>query len=386
MKISDIVYKRLNGKLSKEELKRFKAWLDENEENPMLFSRLQMMKVNGNELPDFSSIDSDKAWTTTIEKYEAKKKEKSGFRVHHILRYASIFILLAGVSYFIWFSNTSEVTLQKNPDAITLTLDNGKIRTLVSGNELVIKDANGTVLAKKNSGQLDYSNNEIAESLVYNTLKIPNGKRFKLLLSDGSTIHLNAGSSLKYPVKFLKNQSREVFLTGEAYFDIARDEAHPFVVSNGALGIHVLGTEFNVMAYPEDTEINTVLVEGSVELQYRNMATTSHTILKPGEKAAWQVGTEKVDIEKVDTSVYTGWRNGKLVLRELRFEDIVKRLERHYNVSITNDFRELDYRMFTATFDVENIEEVLSTFAEETRFGYTIDESNVHIYQLAELK
>jgi len=382
MKIAEIVYKKLSGELSEEQARHFELWLDESAENQTLFSRLQMMKTNGIELPDFALIDSKKAWTNTVSKLETKKSQGSNFNVRHFLRYAAIFIALFGVSYFIWVSNVPENIIESDSNAITLTLPNGKVQTLVPGNQLLIKDTKGVVLAEKNAEQLDYSNCEVTESLIYNTLKIPNGKRFKLLLSDGSTIHLNAGSSLKYPVKFLKNQTREVFLVGEAYFDIAKDEANPFIVSNGELGIRVLGTEFNVTAYPEDSEIKTVLVEGSVRLEYKNTVTNSKlAILNSGEKAAWKIGTEKVAVEQVDTSVYTGWRDGKLVLRKMYFEDIIKRLERHYNVKITNHFKELDYRIFTATFDLEGIDEVLSTFAEETHFEYSISKNNIHIYQ-----
>src|SRR5680860_737480 len=185
-------------------------------------------------------------------------------------------------------------------------------------------------------------------------------------------VHLNAGSSLKYPVKFVKDQNRQVFLTGEGYFDVTKDREHPFVVTSGTMDVRVLGTKFNITAYPEDREINTVLVEGAVSLygSQSGYDPKKADMLLPGYKAAWDRFYEKVDVEQVDTDIYTGWIDGKLVIKEMAFKNIVPKLERHYNVNIDNTYDALNNEVFTATFDLETIDGALRIFSEENSFEF----------------
>lgn len=169
------------------------------------------------------------------------------------------------------------------------------------------------------------------------------------------------------------------FLNGEAFFDVAK-ESNPFIVNVNNLNIRVLGTQFNVSCYPEDTVINTVLVEGSVSLfgdEVYNAETAS--ILNPGFKASWNKTNDDISIDKVDTNIYTGWRKGKLIFKNLQFENIIKKLERHYNVSIVNDNKKLGEQYYNATFDIETIEQVLESFNESYEIKYTIENNKIII-------
>ena len=216
---------------------------------------------------------------------------------------------------------------------------------------------------------------------MYNTLKVPYGKRFDVVLSDGTHVFLNSGTSLRYPVQFLKGFDRTVFLTGEAYFDVAKDKEHPFTVHADELDIEVLGTKFNVSHYPEDTNINTVLVEGSVELHTKegDRQHKEGTLLKPGFKAEWRKAGNDIAIEKVDTEIYTAWVQGKLVFRNTPFRKIRQALERKYNVTIKNRNKDLDGQLFDATFDIETIEEVLESFNKSYAIKYRIEDNEVII-------
>src|SRR5690606_20172851 len=161
-------------------------------------------------------------------------------------------------------------------ESITITLDNGTIETLGIDENKVVRDADGNIIGTHNKSKLTYTGVSKGEELVYNTLNIPYGKQFDVVLSDGTHVFLNSGTSLRYPVTFIKGKDRTVFLSGEAYFEVAKDEGHPFVVDANEIQIEVLGTKFNVSRYPEDSNINTVLVEGSIELQIKgNDATLS---------------------------------------------------------------------------------------------------------------
>ncbi|MEH6681460.1 MAG: FecR domain-containing protein [Sediminicola sp.] len=278
-----------------------------------------------------------------------------------------------------------QLGIAPDPTAIRLELGNGETRILSQSGSTAIVTKDGNVLGNKADGVVDYSQNNIDEDdiEVYNKLHIPNGKTFKIVLSDGTTVNLNAGSTLEYPVKFIKGQNRKVTLIGEAFFDVKKDENSPFIVTSRSLDIRVLGTKFNVTSYPEDTDQKTVLIEGSVRLyetggEYDG---DDSTLLTPGDMASWEGTEKKISVKQVDTELYTSWMQGKLVLKGMKFKDIEKKLERHYGVSIQNKSKELGDRVFTATFDVETIEEVLNTFVSETRIDYVIENDRITILE-----
>src|SRR5690606_35926115 len=156
---------------------------------------------------------------------------------------------------------------QKPPikgNQITLQLDNGKVEVINEDDLRRILDTEGSEVGFQNGNQLNYNKGYGSEKLIYNELNIPNGKKFNLVLSDGTKVSLNSGSSIKFPVQFLPGQNREVTLTGEAYFEVKKDSVDPFIVHVADLKVRVLGTEFNLSSYPEDKEVTAVLVQGSV--------------------------------------------------------------------------------------------------------------------------
>ncbi|WP_420603088.1 FecR family protein [Flagellimonas sp.] len=186
----------------------------------------------------------------------------------------------------------------------------------------------------------------------YNTLTVPYGKTFELLLSDGTKAHLNAGSSLKYPVQFLNGMERKVFVSGEVFLNVEKDKDHPFVVGADDLNVRVLGTQFNVHVYPEDEVAEVVLVEGAVALYPENEAyhTDTSTRLEPGFKASFDKTDKKIETEAVMTDIYTSWMHGELVFRNMSFNNILKKLERQYNVNIINNNEGLSSEKFNASF------------------------------------
>ena len=375
MKLSNLILKRVTQALSKEEEQLFQEWFSESEQNKKLYSFLKIQKKQGADLSKLRDWDSDAAWVKIIEQYELRKnKSKKPFGLTPILKYAAVFLGIATFSYgYLQFSKQKTETKASNKNAITLQLDNGEIHTLYNNNDYAIKNKDGNILGFQNKNKLDYKDTEVGEKLTYNKLTIPYGKRFEISLSDGTTVYLNAGSSLRYPVKFIEGLDRHVYLIGEAFFDVSEDKAHPFIVSTSEMDVTVLGTEFNVAAYPEDQFISTVLVEGSVNLSNSktNRKQEVETVkLLPGYKADWALGSGKTVLDQVDTDIYTGWIEGRLVLKNLPFNTIIKKLERHYNVEIVNNYNAFDAQIFTATFDVETIDEVLSSFAENKSFHF----------------
>ncbi|MCM5663174.1 FecR family protein [Galbibacter mesophilus] len=374
-----IIVKSLHTDLSEEERVILNAWLSKSSDNQFLYQRLLQMKKRGVAIPDLEEIDSEEVW----EKLLTKKKNHQKYtlrRKQSLLAYAAVFIgvlFLGGTLVFQNFGKEQNVI--SNQDTITLELDNGEVRTIVSGQSQAVKDKSGKVIGLQQGQSITYKNVEEPKKLLYNTLRVPYGKRFDVKLSDGTVVHLNAGSSLKYPVQFLKGKNRQVFLTGEAFFDVTTNKESPFIVTSKSMDVQVLGTKFNVNAYDELTSIQTVLVEGSVKLTSKDASSGEGALLTPGHKASWNTETHEVGIDKVDTSIYTSWIDGKLVFKQMKFKHIMLQLKRHFDVEIESNYEHLNNQVFTASFDEESLEAILSSFALETPFAFERNNNKIII-------
>jgi len=209
--------------------------------------------------------------------------------------------------------------------------------------------------------------------VTYSEIVAPLGSRIKIDLPDGSTAWLNHGTILKYPQKFGK-RSRELFITGEAYFNVKEDKKHPFILKTSDIDIHVLGTTFNVMAYDDDPDIVVTLEEGRLDLYYSSPDKLSGKIasLRPGERVVIDRDSKKISKHSGETDIYTSWKDGLIIFRDDPMDVIIKKLERWYNVEIEISDEELaDYR-FTATFTDETLPQVLHLLSVAVPMDYTI--------------
>ena len=305
-------------------------------------------------------------------------------RKSNIFKVAAAIVVIVGLAYFyengfFLAKHTSSLNNMFETNAITLILDNGDTKIISeNGNEKII-NKEGVVVGSQEGTKLDYKNiigagkvKEKEEKLAYNKLTVPYGKNLQLILSDGTLVYLNAGTTLKYPVKFLEGEKRQVYLQGEAYFEVTKDKAHPFIVSAGDVNVRVLGTKFNVNSYSNNDAINTILVEGSVELfgEKENLNKNNSILLSPNQIAAWDKLTKSVNVSKIETKEYVSWIKGTLEFKTRTFSEILKILERHYNISIINNYEYLNNQQFFAKFDTENIEEVLTSFSNSEPFYF----------------
>lgn len=327
----------------------------------------------------------DEDWAKIKPIFTKKNKKKHLF----FYKYAAILILFLSLGYFFFGDNklipkqeNSVNNTSKNSDNIILELENGNKEIITANGNKTILNKNGKIITVSNGEKLSYSilnkKNNTPKKLVYNKLNIPYGKIFQVALSDGTKVYLNSGSSLKYPVSFIEGEKRLVFLKGEAYFDVKKDKEHPFIINTNQMNIEVLGTKFNVSSYPEDAYIKTVLVEGSVAISSKSNKTQT-TLLKPGQKANWEKLNGHINIKSVNTSIYTAWINGKVVFNHTPFKKIIKKLERHYNVSIENKNVELAKQSFTASFDIETLDQVLQSFSKSYPFNYKKTQNKITI-------
>lgn len=338
------------------------------------------------EIPKMDTATADKIFSQVladakdIEAVTIQKEKKSIQKYLSIA--ASIVVLLAAG----WFYQQNSSKPKSNPiidsNEITLQLENGEVQVITVGRKNKVTDSKGNIVGSQNGNKIVYDTNTSIDKLAYNTIKIPYGKRFELELSDGTLVHLNSGSTLKYPVAFIAGQNRQVFLDGEAFFDVSKDKKHPFVVNADNLNIRVLGTHFNVSNYAEDAVTDVVLVEGSVGLYDTNekFETNKSTILKPGFKGSFNKKDKQINTTAVITDTYTSWMQGGLNFRNMSFKNISKKLERHYNVTIESKNTKLDNELFNASFKSnEPVEKVLSYFNDVYGIQYTIKNNQILI-------
>jgi len=357
-------------------------WLDLDQENKLLYEQFKNEDNIRNKYLQYESIDLEKAKKQVLAK--VRKRKASSIR-SLILKYASAAVVAFGVVYFYSINEKSEIpvsnTLEISDEVITLQLENGDIEIINQEGEQVVRDNKGSIVGTQKGTNLVYKKELTTEELVYSTVNVPYGKKLQVELSDGTIVHVNAGSSLKYPVQFNQDQNRQVFVKGEAYFEVTEDKDHPFVVTMNNRNIRVLGTKFNVSSFDDDENISTVLVEGSVRLYSaaENYSLANSTALKVGYLACWNKSDQQMSLEEVDTRIYTAWINGKMIFKNTSFKSIRKKLERKYNVEIINNNKILDENLYNASFDVETIEQVLNTFSENFAINYTIANNQIII-------
>ena len=297
-------------------------------------------------------------------------------------QWAAVFVGLVGLGYF-YTTYNSQNEIDEN--SIILTLDNGDIKVISEDGTGEIITKKGQVVVTQKRGRLNYASADskdknVEEKLVFNELAIPYGKKLQITLSDGTLVHLNAGSTLKYPVKFLPGMKRQVFLNGEAFFEVAKDTKNLFLVNTSEVNIQVYGTKFNVNAYKEDQEIKTVLVEGSVGIYGQNKKRTENIVmLTPEYIASWNKKEKRMRLNAVDVNEYTAWTKGYLIFKIRTFSEIIKVLERHYDVAITNNYIELNNKRFFAKFDIETIDQVLKSFQNSEPFVFKKEGNKISI-------
>lgn len=206
---------------------------------------------------------------------------------------------------------------------------------------------------------------------------VPNGSQSTVILADGTSVKLNAGSELIYPSQF-DAEVRQVELKGEGYFKVKHDASHPFIVSAGQLDVQVLGTEFNVMAYSDEDCIETTLVEGSVAINKKGADKQHSIILTPGQKAVLKDG--ELAVLQANLELETTWTQNGFYFQSTSFEELVRRLERWYDVEIVLNESDFEDLTFTGKFkNKETIWQVLDVIQMTTPISYQSKEGKIYI-------
>ncbi|MDO5979766.1 FecR family protein [Flavivirga spongiicola] len=341
-----------------------------------------------------SEKEKEEIFTKLLNKIDNKNKPGKIFNlVKRTYKYVAILILVLIVTNV--FINNDFETID---DFKFNTISEMPLDPIIKGNtQLIIGQGKPLLIDEKKSlieytklgsiilNEKDTINNNIAnegEVVSFNKLIVPFGKRSKIILPDGSVVYLNAGTKFVFPDKFASNE-RKVFLSGEAFFEVVTNKEKPFIVKTieEKVSVEVLGTKFNVSAYPVDSNILTVLTEGKVVVVEKNIFKTQRAILKPGQLASWNKNTEKVNVKEVNTDNYTLWTSGLLHFESESIVNIVRKIERFYNVKIVfeniSDAKNINV---SGKLDLnDKIEQTLENLTITTEFKFEIINDNKYI-------
>ena len=374
--IQELVYKYLQNEASEEEVLQVLDWIEKSEENKVAL--LELKKI-------WLLTEANSAAKNIFDWNQLKKQlptQKPQFSLKKLGYVASFAIVFATLGYF--FTKTSSPEIKNNTNfenVIVLEKSTGGKEYISEKSNKIIKDEAGNVIAKQDHKELIYYKNDAIKTAVYNTIKVPFSKTFKITLSDGTVVHLNAGTTFTYPEQFVASEnSRKVSLKGEAYFEVFKDKAKPFIVEANEVSVEVLGTTFNVSNYQEDDFINCVLTEGSVRLSEKINPENS-ILLEPNTKATWQKEKKFFTKKSVKTTKYTAWTQGELIFEQETFNSIAKKMERYYNIKINNNYPFLASQEFTGTIKIKEaaVEDILELFKLDTPFNYTIENGIIEI-------
>jgi ferric-dicitrate binding protein FerR (iron transport regulator) len=280
-----------------------------------------------------------------------------------------------------FFKNDIEGLKIIDPSKISLTTSDGEVIDLENLDDQQTK-INNNALVNKNANTLYYKNDPTSKEIKYNTLKVPYGKIFNIELSDGTKVYLNSGTSLRFPVNFIEGHDREVFIEGEAFFEVTKSKLSQFKVSSNNTSVNVYGTKFNFKYFPEDNFCEVILTEGSLGVSKINLENDGEIfIIKPGEKAKVLFDEDKIERSRVNVKLYTSWINGRVAFRNESLPNLIQKLERIYNVIIINSNDNIADKKFSATilYKEESINEVLSYLSQVYGLEYQILDNKILI-------
>ncbi len=287
---------------------------------------------------------------------------------------AAAIVLILATGAYTWLNKpvnkpqvAQSIDVQPGLEGAILTRGDGSTVVLDSLHAGEIKEDNGA-LVQLQHGQVSYAAATASqEEIIYNTVTTPYARTFRLLLQDGTSIWLNAGSSVTYPVVFT-GKERKVKVTGEAYFEVAKAAGKPFVVNvNDRAEVEVLGTHFNVNAYADEATIKTALLEGTVRVR---TGKANAAILKPGQQAVINDG--EMEVAPADPEEVSAWRNGLFHFRNASIPEMMRQIARWYDVEVRFE-GDVPERTFSGDIERKlSLQQVLALLS-VTRINYTID-------------
>ena len=367
--IPSLLSKALLDMLSEEEKRALQQWREENPENEQLYGSVMNTGYIVQKSREMANVDIVNGYMNVLQ------KRKHNVGVRRIRRIVSVAagVVLPLLAVVLWYG-----TMQKPgdvPEQVASVIRHGEVKA-----ELVLADGTTRILSSGVTDSLfvqqgasivvqdqgvSYQGDSSVVEERYNTLRVPRGGEYSITLSDGTIVYLNAESELRYPVKFV-GEDRQVYLSGEAYFDVFHDPAHPFYVKTKSLDVKVLGTSFNVNA--RENSCVTTLVEGLVRMKHGLQDSVE---LHAGQQACVS-GIGKIHVQEVDTRYYTSWMNNMFAFRETPLREIANVLEEWYGCECRFETSTLENIPYTTMVErYSDIDSVLQILAGTGDFRYT---------------
>ena len=384
-RIKNIIVKYFSKSASKHEIIELSIWL-EKPSNQLIFN--SYVKTNYLIELNMFDFDTEKEKEKILREIKFSDKKVKVKKINTFFKYAAILIIALGIGFFYLLNkpllvnekstiSLEEITIIPGTNNAVLTLENGLDIVLENDIDLSL---NGSSLI---DDKLIYNSESETKkkNLQYNYLTIPKGGQFFVQLSDGTNVWLNSDSKLKYPVNFLKGESRMVELIyGEAYFDVTKSTKNygdSFKVKTRIQEIEVLGTEFNLKAYEDEDEIITTLIEGKVKVGNGY----EYKFLNPLDQSLISTKDSKVSISKVRRLFdEIAWKEGYFSFKHQTMKDIMKTLSRWYDISYTFENREVEHKSFTGVLDREStIDQILIYIQKTNEIAYEIKDNTVII-------
>ena len=335
---ASLIYRKIEGKLSAVEEERFEAWLKEGWEHREYYERMRIMYQQEN-VQEVETGEIQEAWVVFEKRVQGQR------RIERRQRWVWVMSAVASVAIVIccWFvyyrANTEQklnVAVQKIvPGQYNAVLEMADGATYQLGEQqYFLQERTGNQI-KVDSTVLSYLpvNNKsgLSQDIVYNKLSVPKGGEYRIELEDGTKVWINSASRLRYPVVFSGN-IREVYLEGEAYFEVQREGDRPFIVHSGEQKVTVLGTSFGISCYASEANDYTTLVSGKVKVDFERGKQSF--VLEPGMQVAYNKESGVAMERKVDVAEFVAWKDGKYIFKQKRLEDILSTLSRWYDFEV----------------------------------------------------
>jgi ferric-dicitrate binding protein FerR (iron transport regulator) len=300
-------------------------------------------KQSGFEDQDDFAAEKIQMWYEISEMSGIQKRKKSSKIILWASSIAALALIIFSIGSNFHKQDQSEIVVNEAPPKVYDKDPGGNkaVLTLADGSKIVLDDANNGTIAKQGQisiskapdGSIIYDIPAVLADLkmgttFYNTIETPKGGKYQIILPDGSKVWLNSVSSLRFPAVF-NGKERNVELTGEAFFEVVRNNEKPFIVKTSAMSVMVTGTQFNVMAYSDENYTATTLVEGSVNVSNK----TSNMVLRPGEQVVSNEGA-KLSKNMVDVEQNIAWKNGLFQFSNSDMRTVMNQISRWYDVTI----------------------------------------------------
>jgi ferric-dicitrate binding protein FerR (iron transport regulator) len=396
IQIAELLAKFLKGHLNRQESEIVDSWIQENPRNRRLWEKLTNPDFLENRLKYWrQGEDTELSWRGLAAEIYADRN-KTRFTIRRALSYAAIILpllLACGAGWYILSHSGKKPPVARETGLTGINLlPHGKVARLILGNGQIlnlndslhdlITEKDGTKLQNQSSSIIYSAGDHTDKTIqIYNTLITPRGGEYQIRLSDGTKVWLNASSSLRYPTQF-NGKERRIFLSGEAYFEVAKDADHPFVVNSGNMDLTVLGTRFNLNSYPDDPQQKTTLAEGSVKISNlnRGVEVRDAVFLKPGYEAVILKNDAGIRVNAANVEAALAWKNGLFIFDNESVGAIMRRLSRWYDIDIKYDSKMDNQFHFTGRVQrYENITGILKLLELTGKVHFNLENRELHV-------